>query len=48
LNLYEDAHFLSRYNEENDKLYLAFMYKNNQRRIHQKLWESQWKVLPNY
>lgn len=24
------------------------MYKNNQRRVHQKLWESQWKVLPNY
>ncbi len=48
LSMYEDAHFLTRYNEDNDRLYLVLMYKNNQRRAHNKLWESAWKVLPNY
>lgn len=46
--IYDDAHFLTRYSEEDDKLYLALLYKNNQRRLHTKQWESGWKVLPNY
>ncbi len=48
LTIYQNANFITRYSEEEDKLYLALMYKNNQRRVHNKLWESEWKVLPNY
>lgn len=48
LAINEEAHFLTKYNEQNDKLYLALLYRNNQRRVHTKLWESGWKVLPNY
>ena len=46
--LVDESTLVSRYNEQNDSLYLALVYKNPIRRVHKKNWEANWKVLPNF
>ena len=46
--LFDESTICMKYNENNDKLYLALLYKNPVRRMNKKYWESNWKVLPNY
>ena len=46
--LFDESTVCMKYNENNDKLYLALLYKNPARRMNRKFWESSWKVLPNF
>ncbi len=45
--LLDESTVAMKYNENNDKLYLCFLYKNPARRMTKKVWECNWKVLPN-
>lgn len=45
--LLDESTVAIKYNENNDKLYLCFLYRNPARRMTKKIWECNWKVLPN-
>jgi hypothetical protein len=44
--LYE-PNIISKYNDKDDNLYLAYYFKNPPGRILRKKWSTDWKVLPN-
>lgn len=45
---FNEYSLFTKYDENNDKLYVMLVYRNNARRVSRRLWESNWKVLPNY
>lgn len=42
-----EPNIISKYNDKDDSLYLAYYFKNPPGRILRKKWSTDWKVLPN-